>query len=63
MKNNLIFEKKISTHAGIIILLVLSLLVGWFTIRTGEKIVDNTPQSKIYDSQRNAQQMLDGKLK
>jgi hypothetical protein len=32
-------------------------------VNIGENIVENTPQSKIFDSQRNTQKLMDEKVK
>jgi len=60
-KNKYSLSMDIPTHAGVIVLLVVSFFVAWFTIRTGEKIIDNAPQSKIYNSQKDVQKMINGK--
>ncbi len=56
------FNIDIPTHFGVVILMVVSFFVAWFTINTGEKIINNVPESKIYDSQKAAQKMIGGKV-
>lgn len=57
------FNIDIPTHLGIVILMVVSFFVAWFTINTGEKIVSNMPDSNIYDSQKAAQKIINGKVR
>ncbi len=57
------FNVEIPTHFGVVILMLVSFFVAWFTINTGEKIVNNVPESKIYDSQKEAQKIIDGKVR
>ncbi len=57
--NKNIFIRQIPPYGGIIILVLASLFVAWFTISIGEKIIKDTPQSNIYASQRSAQKMID----
>lgn len=57
------FNIEVPTHFGVVILMVVSFFVAWFTISTGEKIVSNMPESKIYDSQKAAQKIIDRKVR
>lgn len=53
--------RRSSVFFGIVLFLAFSFFVAWFVVRTGEEIVNKTPQSKIYDTQKEAQKMLEGK--
>ena len=51
----------IAPHIGIIFLLMVSFFAALIVVNIGENIVKNTPQSKIFDSQRNTQEILQKK--
>lgn len=46
---------------GIIVVLITAFLLIWFLVRVGEDLVNNVPRSKIYDTQKGAQKMLESK--
>lgn len=58
-----LFRRDINTRTGFLFLLIFSTIVAWLTIRTGEKIINNAPESNIYASQRDAQKMIDLNIK
>ncbi|MDP1884718.1 MAG: hypothetical protein Q8L10_05150 [Candidatus Moranbacteria bacterium] len=49
------------SQIGIVILLTAVFLLAWFVVKVGEGLVDSVPQSKIYDTQKGAQKMLESK--
>ncbi|MDP1619393.1 MAG: hypothetical protein Q8L11_00190 [Candidatus Moranbacteria bacterium] len=49
------------SRIGIVILLIAVFLLAWFVVKVGEGLVDSVPQSKIYDTQKGAQKMLENK--
>lgn len=51
----------VAPHIGIMILLAFSLVTTLIVINVGENIVENTPQSKIFDSQKNTQKLIEEK--
>jgi hypothetical protein len=55
------FNIVIPTKFGTIFLLMFAFIVAWLVIDAGEKIINNMPQSKIYDGQKAAQKMIESK--
>lgn len=52
---------QITSHIGVLVLLMVSFVMVLIVVNVGEDIVENTPQSKIFDAQRNAQKTLQEK--
>lgn len=51
----------ISTHIGTMVILVFSLFVSFWVVNLGERIIENAPDSKIFDSQKEVQRMIQEK--
>lgn len=51
----------IATHIGTVIILVFSFVATVFVVNVGEKIIKTTPNSKIFDSQKKAQKIIQEK--
>jgi hypothetical protein len=46
---NFDLNQKISSILGLLFVLIASCLVAWFSLSTGASIVDNAPDSKIFN--------------
>lgn len=53
------FNIYVPTHIGTIIILIFSLFVTILVVNVGEKIISDAPDSKIFDSQKGAQKLLE----
>lgn len=47
------FNQKISSSLALILIMVMSFAVAWFSLSIGDKIVADFSQSKVYGSVRN----------
>ena len=56
MPSKIRFSSEIPTHIGFIFLLFFGLVAALVTIRIGDKIIKDAPDSKVFNANRQLQQ-------
>jgi hypothetical protein len=46
------FDQKVSSQLAFIFILILSFVVAWFTVSTGQEIVDNAKTSATFNNNK-----------
>jgi hypothetical protein len=52
IKNNFSLNQKVSSQLAFVLILILSFVVAWFTIDTGQKIVSNAKTSIVFNAEK-----------
>jgi hypothetical protein len=52
------YNSEIPMHIGIIVLMIFGLMAAFITIRTGDKIIQDMPDSRVLNANKQLQQEI-----
>jgi hypothetical protein len=60
LTNNHFWNQNVSSPLALIFLMVLAFAVAWFTVTTGQKVIDNAKNSSAFNIQKRMQKEMPG---